>query len=118
MDTFNNKVQEFFALVQQFKFIEAVDQFYDENIISTDNNDEPVKGMEFFRTRVQNFLDNTEFEKIELLSSITGDDLSAAHWHYVFTNKMYGKMDYKQMSVQRWKDGKIVQENHFYNLGY
>ena len=118
MKAFKDNVQKFFSLVQHYQFVDAVDKFYDENIISTDNNDEPVKGKENFKNRVSHFVDNTEMEKLEMLSSVIGDDLSAAHWHYVFTNKMYGKMDYKQMSVQRWKNGKIVQENHFYNLGY
>lgn len=118
METFKDKVQEFFSLVQRYEFMEAVDRFYDENIISTDNNNEPVTGMENFRKRVEHFVENTEVEKLELLSSIIGDNLSASHWHYVFTNNTFGRMDYKQISVQRWKDGKIVQENHFYNLGF
>jgi len=38
-------VKEFNSLVQQYKFIEAVDKFYDQDIISTDNSNEPTKGM-------------------------------------------------------------------------
>ncbi len=81
MKIFKERVQEFFSLVQQYKFINAVDRFYDENIISTDNNNEPVIGMESFRLRVEHFVANTEFEKLELLPSIMGHDLSAAYWH-------------------------------------
>lgn len=117
MNTFKDRVQEFFSLVEQYKFMDAVDQFYDENIVSTDNNNEPVSGLATFRERVEHFMADTEMENLELLSTIIGEDLSAAHWHYVFTHKLYGRMDYKQISIQRWKDGKIVQENHLYNLG-
>ncbi|MBU3026374.1 nuclear transport factor 2 family protein [Zobellia galactanivorans] len=116
MTKFENTVKEFNSLVQQFKFIQAVDKFYDQNIISTDNNNEPTKGIENFRKAVENFIANSEIEKLELISTIVDKDLSVAHWHYIFTNKNFGRLDYKQISVQRWKDGKIVQENHFYNL--
>ncbi|ADQ16697.1 hypothetical protein Lbys_0961 [Leadbetterella byssophila DSM 17132] len=117
MTTFTETVKEFNSLVQQYKFIEAVDKFYDQDIISTDNSNEPTKGMENFRKEVENFISNSEVEKLELLSTIVEENLSVAHWHYIFTNKMFGRLDYKQISVQRWRNGKIIQENHFYNLG-
>lgn len=117
MTKFTDTVKEFNSLVQHFKFIEAVDKFYDSNIISTDNSNEPIKGIENFRKAVENFISNSAVEKLELLSTIVEDNLSVAHWHYIFTNKTFGRLDYKQVSVQRWKDGKIIQENHFYNLG-
>ncbi|MGM8363808.1 nuclear transport factor 2 family protein [Flavobacterium sp. ARAG 55.4] len=117
MKNFKDTVEEFNSLVQQYKFIEAVDKFYDQNIISTDNGNEPTRGIEDFRKAVENFITNSKVEKIELLSTIIEENLSVAHWHYIFTNKTFGRLDYKQISVQRWKDGKIIQENHFYNLG-
>lgn len=117
MTKFTDTVKEFYSLIQQYKFIEAVDRFYDQNIISTDNSGEPTKGMENFRESVRNFISNTEVEKIELLSTIIEENLSVAHWHYIFTHKKFGRFDYKQISVQRWKNSKIIQENHFYNLG-
>ena len=116
MTKFTEIVKEFNSLVQQYKFIEAVDKFYHENIISTDNNNEPVKGLENFREAVKKFIATTEMEKLELLSTIIDENLSVTNWHYIFTAKNFGRLDYKQISVQRWKDGKIIQENHFYNL--
>jgi SnoaL-like polyketide cyclase. len=117
MTKFTDTVKEFNSLVQQFKFVEAVDRFYDQDIISTDNSGEPTKGMENFRKAVENFVSNSVIEKLELLSTIVEENLSVAHWHYIFTHKKFGKLDYKQISVQRWKNGKIIQEHHFYNLG-
>ncbi len=117
MVNFTEKVKEFNSLVQQCKFLEAVDKFYSQDIISRDNVNEATIGMADFRKAVENFISNSEVEKLELLSTIVEENLSVAHWHYIFTNKTFGKLDYKQISVQRWKDGKIIQENHFYNLG-
>jgi hypothetical protein len=55
MANFKDKVKEFNSLVQQYKFIEAVDKFYDDSIISTDNSNAPIKGIESFRKAVVSF---------------------------------------------------------------
>ena len=116
MKNFEETVHEFYSILSQHQFMEAVATFYDENIISTDNNNEPVKGLENLRQGVEKFINNTAIEKIQLLSTIIDSNLSVDHWHYIFTHKTFGKLDYKQLSVKRWKYGKIIQENHFYNL--
>jgi ketosteroid isomerase-like protein len=116
MTHFTETVEAFYALVQHGQFLEAVDRFYDENIVSTDNNNDPTKGIDNFRKAVEQFAANTQLEKLELLSTIIDQNLTVAHWHYIFTHKTFGKMDYRQVSVQRWSNGKIIQENHFYNL--
>lgn len=117
MATFKESVDEFYALIQQYKFMEAVDKFYDDNIITTDNLNEPKRGIENVRKSVEDFIANTEIEKIALEETIFEENLSAGKWHYIFNNKNFGSLNYKQISVQRWKDGKIIQENHFYNFG-
>lgn len=42
------------------------------------------------------------------------NNLSATNWYYAFEHKESGSVNRHQLSVQRWKDDKIVQENHFY----
>jgi len=117
MATFKETVNEFYALLQQHNFIEALDRFYDDNVITTDNTNEPTRGIENVRKSVEDFIANTEIKKIQLEETILEENISAGKWHYIFTNKKFGSLDYKQISVQRWKDGKIIQENHFYNFG-
>ncbi|GEP90594.1 SnoaL-like domain-containing protein [Chitinophaga terrae (ex Kim and Jung 2007)] len=118
MENFKTTVQAFNNLVHEFKFAEALDKYYDDDVVSQDNTNEPTKGLANLRKAVDSFVASSGIEKIELLNSIAEDDLSVAHWHYVFTHPKVGKLDYKQISVQRWKNGKIIQENHFYNLGF
>lgn len=117
MENFKETAKEFYSLIEQYKFKEALDKFYDDNIVSTDNTNEPTRGIENVRKSVEHFIANTEIEKIELEETILENNITTGKWHYIFTNKDYGSLDYKQISVQRWKDGKIIQENHFYNFG-
>jgi hypothetical protein len=35
-------------------------------------------------------------------------------WKYDYTHKEWGTRDYTQVSVQHWKDGKIIHEQFIY----
>lgn len=116
MTTFSEIVFEFNHLVQQNKFVEALDQFYDDKVVSTDNLNPPNVGIEALRAEVDNFIENATIEKVELVSIIIENNLSVTNWHYKFKHKQFGNIDTHQLSVQRWANNKIIQENHFYNL--
>jgi hypothetical protein len=114
MENLKQKVDAFNALVQDFKLVEAVDRFYDENIVSHENEDEPVKGLKDYREAVVKFQEAVGKGAGQLKNVLVSHDVSVAEWHYVFDHPEYGHMDYLQVSVQRWKNGKIVHERHHY----
>ena len=43
-----------------------------------------------------------------------GEDITTVIWHYDYTHREWGIRNYKQVSVQHWKNGKIVKEQFFY----
>lgn len=115
MNPFNETVLAFNALIQQNEFMEALDRYYDEGVVSTDNLHPPHVGKAALVAEVNHFLENATIKKVELVSIIIEDNLTVSNWYYVFDHQMFGKIDTHQLSVQRWKSGKIIQENHFYN---
>lgn len=114
MSTFHKIVLEFNRLLSQQKFVEALD-FYDNEVVSTDNLNSPVIGKSSLRTQMEDFIENATIEAIEVVSLISEDNLSATNWYYAFEHKRLGKVNGHRFSVQRWKNNKIIQENHFYN---
>ena len=117
MVEFKEKVKEFNSLVGEGKFMAAVDKFYADNIVSVDNEGKPTEGIAAFKEAINKFMDNASNIKTEMLNLILIDNISVTERHYSFDHKMDGHWDYKQISVQRWKDGKIVHERHYYNIG-
>lgn len=115
MTNFSDIVLAFNSLVQQNKFIEALDKFYTDDVVSTDNLNPPNIGITALRKEVENFIENATIEKVELVTLIIKNDLSVTNWYYKFDHKKFGKIDTHQLSVQRWKNNKIIQEHHFYN---
>ena len=114
METLQQKVKAFNDLVGQQRWSEALEAFYDENVVSVDNENEPLKGLDKLKQGLKDFTANTKDISLKLKSIIVSDDMSVSEWHYVFTHTEWGRFDYGQVSLQRWKNGKIIHERHHY----
>ena len=113
MTSFHKVVLEFNQLLTQHKLLESLD-FYDTEIISTDNLNQPVKGISALKEKTEDFIENAAIDAMEVVSLLSEDNLSVTNWWYAYTHKKLGKTAGHRFSVQRWKNNKIIQENHFY----
>ncbi|MGZ8523568.1 MAG: nuclear transport factor 2 family protein [Chitinophagaceae bacterium] len=114
MKDLNSTVNEFIKLVHQLKFREA-HRYYSEDVINIENEGEPVIGLPAKTIKEEELL--ADFTDISVVpkNTIVCNDMSVTEWHYMFTNKKTGeKIDYTQLSLQRWKNGKIIHERHHY----
>ena len=118
MSEFKATVAAFHGLIAQGKFMEALDLYYDERASSSDNEGPSVNGLEALRKAALGFLNNTSDMKTVLENSIVIDNYSVAQWHYQFTNSKIGRVDYRQISVAHWENGKIVKEQHLHHVKY
>lgn len=113
MTSFHKTVIEFNQLLTQHKLLESLD-FYDEEIVSTENLQPPVIGKFALQQKTELFIQNSSIESFEVVSLLSEDNLSVTNWWYSFTDKNLGKKAGHRFSVQRWRNNKIIQENHFY----
>ena len=117
MKSLEATVNEFINLVRQLKFQEA-HQFYSEDVINVENEGEPVAGLAAKTEKEEELLEYFTDISAEPLHSIVSDNMSVIEWRYKFTAKQTGeKFDYIQLSLQRWKNGKIIHERHHYKTG-
>ncbi len=108
-------VNDLNSLIRQFKFKEALEKYYDENILTSENESPPVSGLEAYKKNLEVFIENVSNYSAKLLSVLISDGITVTEWHYKFQHKLWGNWDKVQVSVQRWKNGKIIQERHYYN---
>ena len=102
-------------LVQEGRLIDAFDKYYHDNVAMQENAAPPVVGKEANRKRELEFLSNIqEFRSASVRGLAVGDDMSFVIWSYDYTHKEWGVKNYTQVSVQSWKDGKIIHEQFFY----
>ena len=110
------KITDLNDLILQGKSLEAFEKYYDENVVMQENELEPTIGKNENRKREEEFANSiTEFRGAKVLKVTVGENITMVEWYLDFTHKEWGVRDYYQVSVQEWKDGKIIKEKFYYN---
>ena len=102
--------------ILQGKILETFEEYYDDDVVMSENGVEPRVGKAKNREYEQYFMDNAEFYGAEVGNVIVDGDLAAVEW--TFDLKPPGsdqRVTMRQATVQTWKNGKIVNEV-FYHL--
>ena len=115
MQNLETLVNELNSLIKELKYSEAFDKFYDEDVVTCENENPPIKGLASYREAGKSFLANISNYSAELKNVVISDDMSVTEWRYIFDHTMAGHWDFVQLSLQRWKNEKIVHERHHYS---
>ena|SRR5690349_15083304 len=115
MTTLLEKITDLNDLVLKGKALEAFDKYYHEDVIMQENESKPTIGKEINRKREEEFFSSiSEFRGAKALKVTVGDETTMVQWQYDYTHKDWGIRNYIQVSVQEWKNGKIIKEQFFY----
>lgn len=102
-------------LVLQGKAMEAFEKYYGDDVIMQENEAPATVGKAANRARELDFFSKvTEFRAVDVKAVAYSDDLIISEWFVDYTHAEWGKVTHNQVSVQRWKDGKVVQERFYY----
>jgi hypothetical protein len=103
------------SLVLQGKAMEAFEKYYGEDVVMQENETPATVGKAANRTRELDFFSKvTEFRAAELKAVAYGEDVIISEWFVDYTHSEWGKVTHDQVSVQRWKDGKVIHERFYY----
>ncbi len=97
------------------KALEAFDELYADDVVMQENTAEPFVGKALNRDREVKFFSSiAALHEISLTASAVNGDVSFGEW--VLDVTFQGGTRYKltQVSVRRWKDGKVVHERFYY----
>ena len=109
-------VTELNALILQGKILEAFDKFYANDVVMQENENAPRVGKVANRAFEEAFVGNlTAFRGAEVKAVAVGDGVAMVEWFMDYTHKEWGDKKSMQVSVQHWKDGKIVSEKFYYD---
>jgi hypothetical protein len=102
-------------LVLQGKAMEAFEKYYADDVVMQENEQPATVGKEANRARELDFFSNvTEFRGAEVKAVAYGEDVIMSEWFIDYTHAEWGKVTHDQVSVQRWKDGKVIHERFYY----
>ena len=120
MSTMNlqQRLNDLFGYIQQGKVIEAMNEFYDNNTVMQDNANPPTKGLAANIEREKQFGSAVkEWKGFAVMASGVGDSVTfyEAALDWIATDGT--PVHREQVSVAKWKNGKIVHERFFYDTG-
>ena len=110
-----HRVDTLNTMIQQGRIMEAMKEFYADNVVMAENDAEPTVGLAANLERELAFVNNTQWHGLELKDVVVDGDTSMVRWWMDFTNSDYGqRMAFTQVAYQRWEDGKIAEERYYY----
>ncbi|MBN8687424.1 MAG: nuclear transport factor 2 family protein [Chitinophagales bacterium] len=116
MSDLRTNVDQLNQMILEGKILEAFDKFYADDVVMQDNNYPAREGKALNRQYEEAFVGGlTEFRGAKVINTLISDDLAVVEWWFDYTHKDYGVRNYTQLAVQRWKNGKIVEEKFYYN---
>jgi hypothetical protein len=116
MQTIKEKINHLNQLILEGKAMEGFEMYYDDEVVMQENELAPTVGKTANREREISFFNSiTEFRGAKALDVAVGENVSYVKWHFDYTHKDWGVRNYTQVSVQHWKDGRIVKEQFFYS---
>jgi SnoaL-like polyketide cyclase. len=112
------RLQGLLTSIQQGKIMDAMNEFYDADTVMQDNANQPTKGLAANIEREQQFLNGVkEWKGFHVSATGVGDDVTfyESVMEFIATNGQPVRL--QQVSVAKWKNGKIVHERFYYDTG-
>ena len=118
MSTVNlqQRLQGLINHIQQGKIIEALNEYYDTETVMQDNANPPTKGLAANIEREKHFNSGVkEWKGYHVTASGVGDNVTFYEAVVDFITTDGQPMHLEQVSVAKWKNGKIVHERFYYD---
>ena len=111
-----DRVMGLIALVEQGKFVEAIEQYYTEDASMQENGQPPRVGRDLLVETERGLM--ARF--VEMNSAPVGpvfieDDHVVIRWQFDFTLAGGKKLHLDEIAYQRWRDDRVCQERFFYD---
>lgn len=112
------RLNSLFEYIRQGKIIDAMAEFYDQDTVMQDNANPPTKGLAANIKREKQFMSGVkEWKGFEVKASGTGDNVTFYECTLDFIATTGQPVHLEQVSVAKWKNGKIVHERFYYDTG-
>jgi ketosteroid isomerase-like protein len=110
------RLQDLHNHIRQGKIIEALNEFYDRDAVMQDNANPPTKGLAANIEREKQFMSAVkEWKGFTVTALGAGDNVTfyESVVDFVTTDGTHNHLE--QVSVAKWKNGKIVHERFYYD---
>lgn len=112
------RLNDLFGYIRQGKIVEAMNEFYDKDTVMQDNANPPTVSQGANIEREKQFLNGVkEWKGFNVTASAVGDNVTFYEGTLDFIATSGQAVHMEQVSVAKWKNGKIVHERFYYDTG-
>ena len=110
------RVQEFVSYVEQGKFLEAMEEFYADDIIMQENLKPPTVGKAANIERERGFVAWIADLRLSRAAAVVVDgDQVVIHWQSEYVGTDGAHVRYDQLTHQLWRGDRIARERFVYD---
>jgi ketosteroid isomerase-like protein len=104
------------AMVEQGKFVEAIEEFYTEDATMQENGEPPRGGRDRLVEGERKVLAaHKEARTLPGSTFLLDGDRTVIHWTFVFTRQDGRSFRMEELALQRWRGDRIAEERFFYD---
>ncbi len=111
-------IDEMNGMIMEGQILEAFEKFYDDDVVMQENNEEAREGKDANREYEKKFVDSIEEfhgANVEAVGIDEDNNKTLVQWEMDVTFKGGDRKKMKQIAVQKWKDGKVIKEQFYYD---
>lgn len=114
--TIRHRLDDLIANVRQGRLADSILAFYGENVRMQENLAEPTVGRQANVERERAFEQSiASWNAVQANAVLVDGDQAVIHWVMDYNSSDGKRYRLDQLSLQRWKDGVIVEERFFYD---
>lgn len=118
IDNLQQRLNDLLGYIRQGKIIEAMNEFYDKDTVMQENANPPTKGLDTNIEREKQFMSGVkELKGFTVTASGVGDNVTFYESASDVVTTGGVSLHVEQVSVAKWKHGKIVHEQFYYDTG-
>lgn len=96
------------------RFVQTIDHWYDENVLVVESGAPPREGRAVHRAHAKAFVQGVEFHGAEPSSVLIDGDRAVVEWMFDITPRGGERRRERRLSLQTWRDGRIVREDVYH----
>lgn len=108
-------VNELNSMIVKRQILEAIDRYYADEAAMRESFTDLTEGKQANRVRETAFVNGLTAWKATLHDSFVDEERGVAmnRWTLEYTHTQWGTFTVRQIAVQQWRDGKIVDESFY-----
>ena len=113
-----DRLRDMIRYIEQGRIVDAMNEFYAQEAVMQENANKPMVGLAANLEREKQFLSGVkEWKGFTVTAMAAGDNVTfyESQIDFIATNGQPVHME--QVSVAKWRNGKIIHERYYYDPG-